>query len=156
MSQYFYLDSTGAKAGPVEKSQLECLIDSNTMVWCEGMSTWTPAGSVPELATIFVARVSPSPANRATPTGGYSTHRSQPSSGKPQSYMWLGIVSTALCCLPCGIVSIVFASKVDSCWAAGDYNGANENSQKAKTWGLISVGVGVLAFLFGFIAALVS
>jgi hypothetical protein len=61
------------------------------------------------------------------------------------------ILSTVLCCLPFGVASIVFASQVDSKWAAGDYAGARESSEKAKKFAMISAGLAaagaVLLFL---------
>ena len=61
---------------------------------------------------------------------------------KPPSYLWLGILTTILCCLPFGIISIVYASKVDSCWSTGLYNEAVANSNKARNWGIASAVIG--------------
>ncbi|MEB1528961.1 CD225/dispanin family protein [Xanthomonas sp. WHRI 7945] len=49
------------------------------------------------------------------------------------------ILSTLFCCLPLGIVSIVFASQVNTKLAAGDINGARDSSEKAKKWAIYSV-----------------
>ena len=70
---------------------------------------------------------------------------------RPNSYLALAIVSTILCCLPTGIVSIVYATKVNSAYADGNYNQANRASQNAKTWGLVSVGLGLLGLILYFI-----
>jgi hypothetical protein len=61
------------------------------------------------------------------------------------------ILSTLFCCLPLGIASIVFASQVDSKWAAGDYVGAQEASAKAKKFAMIAAGVGVAVIVLFFI-----
>ena len=53
------------------------------------------------------------------------------------------ILATIFCCLPFGIVGIVFAAQVNSKWAVGDVTGANDSAAKAKLWTLISVGVSV-------------
>ncbi len=66
---------------------------------------------------------------------------------RPSSYLALAIVSTILCCLPLGIISIVYATKVNSLYADGKYIEAQRASKSAKTWGLISVGLA----LFGWI-----
>ena len=66
---------------------------------------------------------------------------------RPNSYLALAIISTILCCLPTGIVSIVYATKVNSAYADGNYDEANSASKNAKTWGFVSVGLG----LFGII-----
>lgn len=49
--------------------------------------------------------------------------------------MW-GILCTVLCCLPLGIVSIVYASKVSGLWAQGRYAEAQEASANAKKWAI--------------------
>lgn len=49
------------------------------------------------------------------------------------------ILSTLFCCLPLGIVSIVFAAQVNTKLAAGDVAGAQESAAKAKKWAIYSV-----------------
>ena len=53
---------------------------------------------------------------------------------KPDNFLTWAILSTIFCCLPFGIVSIVYASKVDGLWHAGDYAGAQNAASKARTW----------------------
>lgn len=48
------------------------------------------------------------------------------------------------CCLPFGIVGIIYASQVDSHYAAGRYEQAYTAAKNAKMWTLIGVGTGVL------------
>lgn len=43
---------------------------------------------------------------------------------KPDNNLVWAILSTFLCCMPFGIVSIVFAAQVDGKYAMGDYAGA--------------------------------
>lgn len=45
---------------------------------------------------------------------------------KPDNCLVWAILTTVLCCLPFGIVSIVYASKVDSEWALGHYDEAED------------------------------
>ena len=59
-----------------------------------------------------------------------------------ESYLVWAILSTLFCCLPAGIVSIVFASQVDSKLRAGDYQGALSSSNNAKTWAWVAFGLG--------------
>jgi uncharacterized membrane protein YjfL (UPF0719 family) len=73
----------------------------------------------------------------------------------PNHLVW-AILSTLFCCLPLGIVSIVFAAQVNSKVAAGDIAGAREASDKAKKfamWGAIA-GVVVLVLYAIFVVAL--
>lgn len=48
--------------------------------------------------------------------------------------MTSAVLCTLFCCVPFGIVSIVYASQVDSKFHAGDYAGAQEASRKAQNW----------------------
>lgn len=72
---------------------------------------------------------------------------------KPDNYLVWAILTTIFCCLPLGIISIVYASKVDSQYSAGDYIGAQDSSNKAKNfaiWAAISVVIIIiLAAIFG-------
>lgn len=72
---------------------------------------------------------------------------------RPSSYLALAIVSTILCCLPTGIVSIIYATKVNSAYEDGRYD-ANRASKNAKTWGLISIGAAALVIILYFILGL--
>lgn len=49
-------------------------------------------------------------------------------------YLAQAILTTLFCCLPFGIVSIVFAAQVNGKLAAGDRVGALQSSQNAKAW----------------------
>ncbi|MDV0439670.1 CD225/dispanin family protein [Xanthomonas sacchari] len=57
------------------------------------------------------------------------------------------ILTTLFCCLPLGIVSIVYAAQVNTKLAAGDVNGARESADKAKKWAIYSVIGAVVALV---------
>ena len=59
----------------------------------------------------------------------------------PKNYLIESILVTIFCCLPFGIVGIVFAAQVNAKFDLGDYEGALKYSKEAKkwmTWGIIS------------------
>lgn len=60
------------------------------------------------------------------------------------NYLVPAIISTICCCLPAGVVSIIYATQVNSKVAAGDMAGAMEASAKAKTWFIVAIVVGVI------------
>ena len=64
----------------------------------------------------------------------------------PNHLVW-AILATLCCCLPTGIVSIVFAAQVDGKAASGDYDGARKASDNAKLWAWISLGLGLVGGL---------
>ncbi|MDD7250901.1 MAG: CD225/dispanin family protein [Prevotellaceae bacterium] len=72
---------------------------------------------------------------------------------KPENYLVWAILSTVCCCLPFGIVSIVYAAKVDSLYTSKQYEAALEASGKAKRWALIAAGSGVaVGIIYGLLS----
>jgi len=67
-----------------------------------------------------------------------------PGGGPPNNYLVWAILSTLFCCLPLGIVSIVFAAQVNNKYNMGDYAGALDSSNKAKQFAIVSAVVGVI------------
>lgn len=70
---------------------------------------------------------------------------------RPNSYLALAIISTILCCLPTGIVSIIYATKVNSAYEDGNYDLAEKSSKNAKTWGIASIALGAVGIILYFI-----
>ena len=67
----------------------------------------------------------------------------------PENYLIWAILSTLFCCWPVGIVSIVYALRVESRFNQGDYDGALEASAKSKKWAWISaISAGVFWALY--------
>lgn len=61
----------------------------------------------------------------------------------PKTWMAESILVTIFCCLPFGIAGIVFAAKVSSLYAAGQYEEAVEASNNAAKWTKIGFFVGL-------------
>jgi len=74
-----------------------------------------------------------------------------PNSMEIPTYLATSILVTILCCLPTGIVAIVYASQVSGFVASGRYPEAQRASDNAKTWSWVSAGLGILAALAYFI-----
>lgn len=62
----------------------------------------------------------------------------------PPTYLIWAIVATICCCLPTGIVAIVFSSNVSSKYYARDYEGACRASRKAEIWIIASIVTGII------------
>ena len=58
----------------------------------------------------------------------------------------LAIVVTVLCCLPFGIVGIVYAAQVNARAQGGDIAGAEESARKARTWSLWGLGISLVGY----------
>ena len=81
-----------------------------------------------------------------------NNYRPQLPMHKPDSNLVWAILCTVLCCMPFGIVSIVYAAKVDSLWYAGRQQEALDAANSAKKWALwgaiISIVGGILYLMF--------
>ena len=64
------------------------------------------------------------------------------------------ILATLFCCLPTGIVAIVYAAQVDSKVSGGDVVGARQSASNAATWSWISFGLAMVGVI-GYVALLV-
>lgn len=66
---------------------------------------------------------------------------------EPDNYLVWAILSTLLCCLPAGVVSIVYSSKVSGLWAQGRYGEAQAASASARKWAIISAVAAVVSWV---------
>lgn len=146
---WFY-SKNGTQLGPVTEQELSEKasrgeISVSDLVWKEGMSDWKPLGQVTEFSGI-ISQVPP-PVN----AGGYGNIPLAQPAAYPASriaqanipnYLWQSIVSTVMCCMPFGVVAIVFAAKVDGLVARGDIAGAEAASKSAKAWMTAAVATG--------------
>jgi hypothetical protein len=60
------------------------------------------------------------------------------------NYLVQAIFVTLCCCTPLGVVSIVFAAQVNGKLANGDYFGAVGSSNKARTWAITGLVLGLV------------
>ena len=74
----------------------------------------------------------------------------------PPNYLAQAILCTLFCCMPFGVVAIVFAAQVNGKFAAGDVAGAANASRQAKMWatvaflcGLVVVGLWIVTAVIG-------
>lgn len=89
-------------------------------------------------------------------TGNQNTPRSHPESQprfqgntgapgpKPDNFLVFAIITTVLCCLPLGIVSIIHSTKVDNLWNSGQYVEAKTASNQAKQFAIYAAIAGVV------------
>ena len=68
----------------------------------------------------------------------------QPMGAPPANNLVFAILTTLFCCLPLGVVSIVYAAQVNGKWQAGDVAGAQESAAKARQFAMWSAIAGVV------------
>ena len=92
------------------------------------------------------------------PPGEYGSTLRQPYrspvAGEVPNYLVQAILCTVFCCLPFGIVAIVFAAQVNGKLAAGDYRGAVSYSNNARTWCWVAFWLGVVPIVIWFLIVL--
>lgn len=139
MSNYYYTDGR-ERFGPYALDELRDKgLTRDTLVWKQGLPDWVPAGQVSELIPILPAsdeppapRFQPFPSGSATP---------------PKNWLLESILVTLFCCLPFGILAIIYSTKVDTLWASGQYEAAERASRDAGRWVKITAVLGVFSFL---------
>lgn len=165
MNSYYYLDAANQQQGPLDGNLLPSKgVTAQTLVWAQGMAEWTPAGQVAELQSLFAVQQPAQPQYQqpaqpqyqqpaqpqyqqpAQPQ--YQQYAQQPQYAqgpqpgqpgfqpKPDNYLVWAILSTICCCLVTGIISIVYSSKVDGLYAAGQYAEAQAAANSAKKWAI--------------------
>ena|SRR5690606_866060 len=70
-----------------------------------------------------------------------------PPPARPKNWLVESILVTILCCLPFGIVGIIYAAGVNSKYDAGNYADALESSRQAGKWTKIGFFVGIAVIL---------
>jgi len=63
------------------------------------------------------------------------------------TYLVPAILTTCCCCMPFGVVAIVYAAQVGEKLATGDYASARRSSDSAKTWCFVSACAGIVGFV---------
>lgn len=154
MENYYYLNARNESQGPVPGAQLTAYgVTRTTKVWNSSMPQWQEAGKVAELAFLFEGsnQAVPPPPPPSSPASPCAENKK-----KPDNLLVWSILSTVLCCLPLGIVAIIYSTKVDSLWSEGRYEEAEKAASNAKMYCLISLGLGIIGGIIGFFTGILS
>lgn len=137
----FYIAKGDQKYGPFAINELAANgLTRESLVWTEGYPQWKRASEVPELAEIL----------QGIPPEFVNDTQRKPDELHIMPKTWLteSILVTLCCCLPFGIVGIIYASKVEGLYIAKQYEAANYQSSQAKKWV-------TLGFIFGLIGGII-
>lgn len=157
----YWINHNGVQSGPVDLDTLkEMGLTSAAYVWHEGLSDWVKITQLPELQGLYEMVGEPVPEPQAVTTGTPIEETTQAQIGSPlqpqcseeplidepcpsTNLVW-AIVATVLCCVPFGIVAIVYANKVTKLYKAGDLYGAKSASETSMWWTIAAIVVGVV------------
>ena len=154
----YWINHNGVQSGPVDADGIkELALTSRAYVWHPGLSDWVKITQVPELEGLF--EVVDEPATVGQPLQPQNTAPAQqpmnpqpvntqpegdPEPCPPTNLVW-AIITTVLCCLPAGIVAIIYAMKVTSKYREGDIEGAKRASEVGAWWCIVSIILGILS-----------
>ena len=155
----YWINHNGVQSGPVDADGIkELALTSRAYVWHPGLSDWVKITQVPELEGLF--EVVDEPATVGQPLQPQNTApaqqpinpqpvNTQPAEGAtepcpPTNLVW-AIITTVLCCLPAGIVAIIYAMKVTNKYREGDIEGAKRASEVGAWWCIASIILGILS-----------
>lgn len=133
----YYILVNGGKQGPFSLEELYTKnISPSTMVWKTGLEDWVMAKDMPEL-TDLLANMPPEPP-KSNAGNNYSM---------PKTWLVESILVTLFCCLPFGIVGIVYSSQISSYFNHGNYAAAEEASRNAGKWTKIGFFTGISVYV---------
>ena len=155
----YWINFKGVQSGPVDLDGMKQMgLTSAAYVWHEGLADWVKITQLPELQGCYVMEA-PAVATRPAAVNGTSEPQqpyqpqSQPYQPQdtpvtepcpPTNLVW-AIIATVLCCLPAGVVAIVYALKVTNKYREGDIEGAKRASETGAWWCIASIVLGIVS-----------
>lgn len=146
----YYVIINGEQRGPFTFEELAGQnISRQTMIWRRGLNEWTMAKDLPELDDLMSQLPPDIPNSAETP----KSTRNKPM--MPKSWLVESVLVTLFCCLPFGIVGIIYSILISSHYNSGNYEAAEEASRNAGKWTKIGFWIGFSAISLYFIFWLV-
>lgn len=169
----YWINHNGVQSGPVDLEDLKQMgLTSRAYVWHEGMADWAKITQLPELQGMYEMETGePIDLQQETPATGSNgpivgqpyQPRQEPQPTQPQyapqqpyapqgalsepcpptNLIW-AIISTVLCCIPTGIVAIIYGLKVTNKYREGDIEGAKRASEVGAWWCIATIILGII------------
>lgn len=155
----YWINFKGVQSGPVDLDGMKQMgLTSAAYVWHEGLADWVKITQLPELQGCYVMEAPavdtrPAAVNGASEPQQPYQPQSQPYQPQdtpvtepcpPTNLVW-AIIATVLCCLPAGVVAIVYALKVTNKYREGDIEGAKRASETGAWWCIASIVLGIVS-----------
>lgn len=169
----YWINHNGVQSGPVDLEDLKQMgLTSRAYVWHEGLADWAKITQLPELQGLYEMEAGePIDLQQEAPVTGTDEpvvgqpyqQRQEPQPTQPQyapqqpyapqgalsepcpptNLIW-AIISTVLCCIPTGIVAIIYALKVTNKYREGDIEGAKRASEVGAWWCIATIILGII------------
>lgn len=161
MKIWVYLN--GIQQGPYTLEELANMpITASTPVWYEGLPQWLPAHEAPATASLFTGEAENATHETETAvhhefspnaTASYSPQAAARAEMPPcpPTFMAWSIISMICCCMPGGIVAIIFSALTSGAYSNGDYEKAKKMSERAEWAIIISIVLGLVTAPFSWI-----
>lgn len=157
----YWINHNGVQSGPHDLEAIKQMgLTSNAYVWREGMADWMKITQMPELQGLFemasqaddtAAQPAAAPQQTEAVTGtrmeqqpAGQQYMPQPAEPCPPTNMVWAVLATIFCCIPLGIVGIIYANKVSKCYLTGDLEGAKKASETGAWWIIAAITIGVI------------
>lgn len=151
----YWINHNGVQSGPVDLDAMkEMGLTSAAYMWHEGLADWVKITQLPELQGVYEMVQEPAtmgqpyqpqqpvqPQQPTLPQGEQQPAQSEPC--PPTNLVW-AIISTVLCCIPTGIVAIIYALKVTNKYREGDIEGAKRASEVGAWWCIATIILGIV------------
>lgn len=165
----WYVQKGNQRLGPMSFEAIQSMATSGQLaptdyVWTDGMANWQPASTQPWFSGTQQPPQPPAPYVQSSSSypygqGGPSFGQPGPPYGgqapisEPPSLTGWSIAVLVLCCLPGGIVGLIYGNKAKTEWAKGNFAGAQTAYNTGKTWLIVSACLGVVITAIYIIAA---
>lgn len=162
----YWIIVDGKPQGPFTAEELTKRRDfrAELPVWTSRLTDWTRAGELPELACLLeeptqqevtdyveatVEQEEPQQPQPQQPQLRWIEPREEINGERrPSSYLGWNVAMTLCCCMPAGIIGIVYSSMVNQKWQRGDVEGAKRASENAAWWLILSLVLGLVGWPF--------
>ncbi len=134
-AKQYYLSQNGERKGPYTFEELKKYsLAARTFVWVEGEEGWKTAEQIEELRPLL---------NLSSVVQEEYRKMLVPA----KTWLAESIIVTIFCCLPFGVIGIVYAVKVQTMNMEKQMDLAQKYSDKAKNWLLWGVAVGLVYYV---------
>lgn len=150
----WYVQKGGQRLGPMSLEAIQSMAATGQLaptdyVWTDGMANWQPASTqpwFPAQAQTPVPYAPPQYPYGQTPQFGQPgmPYGGQAPIAEPPSLTGWAIAVIFLCCLPGGIVGLIYGNKAKTEWAKGNFAGAQSAYNTGKTWLIVSACLGLV------------